>query len=85
MKPETRLALSWRRHLSLWWRQARSWWALLSCFHVVLLAWMYRIGGHMLGLAMVSSLCLVVAQAGLWFAVGEREQRRLGEGKGPRP
>jgi hypothetical protein len=86
MKHETRSILSFRRHLALWATQACSpAWLLVTFSGAALGAYMLSSADRsMFSLGVVNSVFFVVAQVGLWFAVGEREQRRLGGGKDSR-
>lgn len=86
MKHETQSVLSWRRHLILWWVELRSPpWVCTAAAHAVLTGYMLGFGDQsMVALGAVSAMAFIVAQFGLWFAVGEREARRLGGGKDSR-
>lgn len=75
--------LTWRRHMTLWLvAAANATWLAASVFHAGISVWMMAFGGAAwAGLGAVSAACFVGAQVGLWFAVGEREKRRLDKGK----
>lgn len=80
MKQETQSVVSFRRHLTLWWRRWRSpGWVGVTVVHVGATAYFWYEG--FIGAALVASLGQVVAQIGLWFAVGERYAREMRGGK----
>ncbi len=77
--------IPWRRHLTLWWRQFRTvTWVAISAAHVSLAAVLLTGSRSQQSLGAFAAMGFVVGQVGLWFAVGEREERRLAAKKGRR-